>query len=85
MRQPDHESPTVFGLRVEMQCDRLDGLFHAQVVKGVFINVFSEIIQFHVRVLDTGQIPSLSPNTYLCHISSVPSSWITMSKPSSPA
>jgi len=52
MRQHDHESPTVFGLRVETQCDRLDGLFHAQDVKGVFINVLSEIIQFHVRVLD---------------------------------
>jgi len=56
MRQPDNESPTAFGLRVETQCDRLDGLFHAQDVKDVFINGLSEIIQAHVRVLD-GQFP----------------------------
>jgi len=56
MRQPDHESPTAFGLRVETQCDRLDGLFHAQDVKDVFINGLSEILQSHVRVLD-GQFP----------------------------
>jgi len=30
MRQPDNESPTDFGLRVETQCDRLDGLFHSR-------------------------------------------------------
>jgi len=29
MRQSDNESPTAFGLRVETQCARLDGLFHA--------------------------------------------------------
>jgi len=56
MRQPDSESPTVFGLRVETPCDRLDGLFHAQDVKNVFVNGLSEIIQSHVRVLD-GQFP----------------------------
>ena len=38
------------------KCDRLDGLFHAQDVKDVFINGLSEIIQSHVRVLD-GQFP----------------------------
>jgi len=52
MRQPDNESPTAFGLRVQTQCDRLDGLFHAQDVKDVFLNGLSEIIQAHVRVLD---------------------------------
>jgi len=57
MRRPDNESPTAFGLRVETQCDRLDGLFHAQDVKDVFINGLSEIIQSHVRVLD-GQFPT---------------------------
>jgi len=56
MRQPDNESPTAFGLRVETQCDRLGGLFHAQDVKDIFINGLSEIIQTHVRVLD-GQFP----------------------------
>jgi len=56
MLQHDNESPTAFGLRVESQCDRLDGLFHAQDVKDVFINGLSEIIQSHVRVLD-GQLP----------------------------
>ena len=56
MRQPDNESPTAFGLRVETQCDRLDGLFHAKHVKDVFINGLSEIIQSHARVLD-GQFP----------------------------
>jgi len=56
MRQPDNESPTAFGLRVETQCDRLDGLFHAQDVRDVFINGLSEIIQSHVPVLD-GQSP----------------------------
>jgi len=56
MRQPDNESPTAFGLRVETQCDRLDGLFHAQDVKDVFINGLSAIIQSHVRILD-GQFP----------------------------
>jgi len=56
MRQPDNESPTAFGLRVETQCDRLDGLFHPEDVKDVFINGLSEIIQSHVRVLD-GQFP----------------------------
>jgi len=59
IRQPDHESPTAFGLRVETQCDRLDGLFHAQDVKDVFINGLSEIIQSHVRVLD-GHFPKHS-------------------------
>jgi len=52
MRQPDNESPTAFGLRVETQCDRLDGLFHAQDVKDDFINGLSEFIQSHVRALD---------------------------------
>jgi len=56
MRQPDTQSPTAFGLRFETQCDRLDGLFHAQDVKDVFINGLSEIIQSHVRVLD-GRFP----------------------------
>jgi len=56
MRQTDNESPTAFGLRVETQCDHLDGLFHAQDVKDVLINGLSEIIQSHVRVLD-GQFP----------------------------
>jgi len=56
MRQPDNESPTAFGLRVKTQCDRLDGLFHAQDVKDVFINGLSEIVQSHVRLLD-GQFP----------------------------
>jgi len=56
MRQPDNESPTAFGLRVETQCDRLDGLSHAQDVEDVFINGLSEFIQSHVRVLD-GQFP----------------------------
>jgi len=52
MIQPDNESPTASGLRVETQCDRLDGLFYAQDGKDVFINGFSEIIQSQVRVLD---------------------------------
>ena len=52
VRQPDKESPTALGLRVETQCDRLDGLFHANDVKDAFINGLSEIIQAHVRVLD---------------------------------
>ena len=56
MRQPENESPTAFGLRVETQCDRLDSPFHVQDVKDVFINCLSEIIQSHVRVLD-GQFP----------------------------
>jgi len=56
MLQPDNESPTAFGLRVKTQCNRLDGLFHAQDVKDVFINGLSEIIQSRVRVLD-GQFP----------------------------
>jgi len=56
MRQPDNESPTAFALRVETQCDCLDGLLRAQDVKDVFINGLSEIIQSHVRVLD-GQFP----------------------------
>jgi len=56
MRQPDNESPTAFGLRVKTQCDRLDGLFHAQDVKDVFINGLSEIVQSHVWLLD-GQFP----------------------------
>jgi len=56
MCEPDNESPRAFGLRVETQCDRLDGPFHAQDVKDVFINGLSEIIQSHVRVLD-GQFP----------------------------
>jgi len=56
MRQPDNESPTAFGLRVDTQCDRLDSLFHTQDVKDVFINGLSEIIQSHVRVLD-GRFP----------------------------
>jgi len=51
-RQPDHESPMAFGFRVETQCDRLDGLLHAQNVKDVFINGLSKMIQSHVRVLD---------------------------------
>jgi len=55
-RPPDNESPTAFGLRVETQRDRPDGLFHAQDVKDVFIHGLSEIIQSHVRVLD-GQFP----------------------------
>jgi len=56
MRQSDNELPTAFGLRVDTQCDRLDGLFHTQDVKDVFINGLSEIIQSHVRVMD-GQFP----------------------------
>jgi len=56
MRQPDSESPTAFGLLVERQCDRLDGLFHAQDVKDVLIIGLSEIIQSHVRLLD-GRFP----------------------------
>jgi len=56
MRRPDSESPTAFGLRVETQCDRLDGLFRAEDVKDIFINGLFEIIQSHVRVLD-GQFP----------------------------
>jgi len=56
MRQPDNESPTAFGLCVETQCDCLDGLFHAQDVKDIFINGLSDIIQSHVLVLD-GRLP----------------------------
>jgi len=56
MRQPDSESPTAFGLRVETQYDRLDGFFHAHDVKDVFLNGLSENIQSHVRVLE-GQFP----------------------------
>jgi len=56
MRQPDNESLTAFGLRVETQCDRLDGLFHAQDVKDVFINGSSETFQSQVRVMD-GEFP----------------------------
>jgi len=56
MRIHDNESPTAFRLRVETQCDRLDGPFHARNVMDVFINGLSEIIQSHVRVLD-GQFP----------------------------
>jgi len=52
MRQPDNESPTDFGLRVETQCERLDGLVHAQDVKDVFVNGLCKNIQSHVRVLD---------------------------------
>jgi len=55
-RQPDDESATASGLHVETKCDRLDGLFHAQDVKDVFINGLSELLQPHVRVLD-GQFP----------------------------
>jgi len=56
MRQPDIEAPTGFGLRIETQCDRLDGLFHAKDVRDVFINGLSKIIQAHFRVLD-GHFP----------------------------
>jgi len=56
MLQPYKESLTAPGLRVLTHCDRLDGLFHAQDVKDVFISGLSEIIQSHVRVLD-GQLP----------------------------
>ena len=56
MRQPDNESPTAFGIRVETQCDRLDGFLNAQDVKDVFISGFSEITQSHIRVLD-GRFP----------------------------
>ena len=56
MRQPDDESPNALGLRVETQCDRLDGLFHDPDVKNVFINGLSENVQAQVRVLD-GQFP----------------------------
>ena len=56
MLQPDNESPTAFGLRVETHCDRLDGQFHTQDVKDVLINDLSEIIKSRVRVLD-GQFP----------------------------
>ena len=59
MRQEDQEAPTMFGLRVESHCDRLDGLFHVQDVKDVFINGLNEVIQAHVRVLD-GQFPDRS-------------------------
>jgi len=52
MRQPDIESPTAFGVRIETQSDRLDGPFHAQDETDVFINGLSEIIQSHVRVFD---------------------------------
>jgi len=57
MRQTDSESPTAFGHRAETQCDRLDGLFHAEDVKDVFIHGLSELIQSHVRVLD-GHFPT---------------------------
>jgi len=52
MTQPENEAPTVFVLRVEAQCDQLDGLFDVQDVKYVFINGLSEIIRSHVRALD---------------------------------
>jgi len=65
MRQPDSFSPTAFGLRVETQCDRLDGLFHAQVVKDVFINDLFKIIQSHVRVLDV-QFPKRTLADTIC-------------------
>jgi len=57
MREPDAQSHTVFGLRVEKKCDHLGGLFHPQDVTDAFINGLSEIIQSHVLVLD-GQFPN---------------------------
>jgi len=56
MRRPDVESATALELRVETQCDRIDGLFHAQNVKDFFINGFCEIMQSQIRVLN-GQLP----------------------------
>jgi len=56
MRRPDNESATALELRVETQCDRIDGLFHAQKVKDFFINGFCEIMQSQIRVLN-GQLP----------------------------
>jgi len=56
MKQVDSETPTVFGNRFEAQCDRLDGLFHAQDVKDFSIHGLSELVQANVRVLD-GQFP----------------------------
>jgi len=41
MRQPDSESPTAFGIRVETQCDRLDGLLRAQDVKHALADTIS--------------------------------------------
>jgi len=43
-RQFDNESPTALGLGVRTQYDRLDGLFHAQDVKDVFINGLSDYL-----------------------------------------
>jgi len=59
MRQPDNESPTAFGLRVETQRHRLDGMLHGHNVKDVFKHGLSEIIQSHVRVSD-GKFPKLT-------------------------
>lgn len=52
LKQGDDEAPRAFGTRVETLCDRLDGLFHNQDVKDVFVNGLSEIIRPHVGVLD---------------------------------
>lgn len=52
LKQGDDEAPRAFGTRVGTLCDRLDGLFHNQDVKDVFVNGLSEIIRPHVSVLD---------------------------------
>lgn len=52
MKKHDTETRSAFGLRVERSCGQLDGLFHAQDVKDVFINGLDVSILSHVRVLD---------------------------------
>jgi len=51
MKQSDNEVPTVFGHRVETQCDLLNGWFDIQDVKDVFITGLSDLLQAHLRVL----------------------------------
>lgn len=53
MSQLESELPRTFGTRVELACDRLDGLFDTQDVKDVFINGLSDLIKPNVRVLDS--------------------------------
>jgi len=52
IKQQDNEAPTVFGHRVETQCDRSIGCFNNQAVKDVFITGLSDLEQAHVLVLN---------------------------------
>jgi len=52
MKQQDNEAPTALGHRVKTQLDLLNGSFHIQDVKDVFITGLSDLVQVHVRVLN---------------------------------